>query len=142
MISTRGRYALRIMIDLAEHNDGSYIRLKDIAERQELSKKYLEILVKDMVSGKLIAGVSGRGGGYRLLRDPADYTVGEIIELMEGTLAPVSCLTDEAEPCPRAEYCQTLPMWKDFYTMVHDFFYNKKLTDLMNPSDETLNYVI
>ncbi len=142
MISTRGRYALRIMIDLAEHNDGSYIRLKDIAQRQELSKKYLENIVKDMVEGHLIAGVSGRGGGYRLLRDPRDYTVGEIIELMEGSLAPVACLTDDAAPCPRADYCQTLPMWREFYTLVHDFFYNKKLSDLLHPSVDYLNYVI
>lgn len=142
MISTKGRYALRIMIDLAEHNDGSYIRLKDIAERQELSKKYLEIIVKEMVEGELIAGVSGRGGGYRLLRDPKDYTVGEILELMEGSLAPVACLLDDAKPCLREEYCQTLPMWKEFYTLVHDFFYGKKLTDLLHPSADYNNYVI
>ena len=142
MISTRGRYALRIMIDLAEHNDGSYVRLKDIAERQELSKKYLEILVKDMVEGRLITGVSGRGGGYRLLRDPGDYTVGEILELMEGSFAPVSCLTEGTEPCPRTDYCQTLPMWKEFYTLVHDFFYGKKLTDLLRPTSDYMNFVI
>ena len=142
MISTRGRYALRVMIDLAEHNDGSYIRLKDIALRQELSKKYLENIVKDMVEGHLIAGVSGRGGGYRLLRDPGAYTVGEIIELMEGPLVPVECLSDEAKPCPRTDYCQTVPMWREFYTLVHDFFYNKKLTDLLHPSVEYVNYVI
>lgn len=142
MISTRGRYALRIMIDLAEHNDGTYIRLRDIAERQELSKKYLEIIVKDMVEGQLIAGVSGRGGGYRLLRDPGDYSVGEILELMEGSFAPVACLMEGSEECSRADFCQTLPMWKEFYNLVHDFFYNKKLTDLLHPSDEYLNYVI
>ena len=142
MISTKGRYALRIMIDLAEHNDGSFIRLKDIAERQELSKKYLEIIVKDLVDGNLIAGMSGKGGGYRLLRDPGDYTVGEILELMEGTLAPVACLAEGAKPCPRSEYCQTLPMWKDFYSTVRNFFYEKKLTDIMNPSADFENYVI
>lgn len=142
MISTRGRYALRVMIDLAEHNDGRYIRLKDIAERQELSKKYLEIIVKDLVEGGLVAGVSGRGGGYRLLRDPSDYSVGEILELMEGSLAPVACLTDAAAPCPRVEYCQTLPMWREFSDMVHNFFYHKKLTELMHPAEENMNFVI
>ena len=81
MISTKGRYALRVMIDLAEHSDGSYIPLKDIAERQEISKKYLEIIVKDMVSGNLLKGASGKGGGYKLVRNPEEYTVGEILEL-------------------------------------------------------------
>ncbi len=142
MISTKGRYALRIMIDLAEHNDGNYIPLKDIAERQELSKKYLEIIVKEMVSGGLIAGVSGKRGGYRLLRDPKDYTIGEIIELMEGTLAPVACLTKDAAPCPRRDYCQTIGMWSEFYDLVHDFFYGKKLTDLLHAPEDYLNYVI
>ena len=142
MISTKGRYALRIMIDLAEHNDGSYIPLKDIAERQELSKKYLEIIVKDLVSGGLISGVSGKGGGYRLQRDPGDYSVGEILELMEGTLAPVACLMEDSAPCPRRDYCQTIGMWSDFHTMIHDFFYGKKLTDLIRNSEDYLNYVI
>ena len=142
MISTRGRYALRVMIDLAEHNDGSFIRLKDIAERQEISKKYLEIIVKDMVNGHLIAGVSGRGGGYKLLRDPGDYTVGEIIELMEGPLAPVACLLEDSERCPREDMCQTLPMWREFYTMVHDFFYGKKLADILHGETDYVNFVI
>ena len=142
MISTKGRYALRVMIDLAEHNDGSYIPLKDIAERQEISKKYLEIIVKDMVSGGLITGVSGKGGGYRLCREVSDYTVGEIIELMEGTLAPVACLKKDSEHCPRQSECKTLPMWQEFYDMVHDFFYGKKLADLLSHTDGFDNYVI
>ncbi len=142
MISTRGRYALRVMIDLAEHNDGSHVPLKDIAERQEISKKYLEIIVKDMVSGGLITGVSGKGGGYKLCREVDDYSIGEIIELMEGTLAPVACLTDNAEVCPRQEICSTLPMWSEFYNMVHDFFYNKKLSELVSGTSDYVNYVI
>ena len=100
MISTRGRYALRVMVDLAEHEKGQYIPLKDIAARQELSKKYLEIIVKDLVRSHLIIGTSGKGGGYKLSRPPEDYTVGEIIELMEGTLAPVACLADGNPECP------------------------------------------
>ena len=131
MISTKGRYALRVMIDLAENNDGSYVPLKDIAERQEISKKYLEIIVKDMVAGGLIIGVSGKGGGYKLKRKPEKYTVGEILELMEGTLSPVICLADKSYDCSRCEICQTLPMWKEFDGMIHDFFYGKKLTDLL-----------
>lgn len=130
MISTKGRYALRVMIDLAEHDNGSYIPLKEIAERQEISKKYLEIIVKDLVQGKLIKGSSGRGGGYKLCRKPEEYPVGEIIELMEGSLASVACLAGNAEACPRASTCRTLPLWSEYDKVVHDFFYQKKLSDL------------
>ncbi len=131
MISTKGRYAIRLMIDLAENNTGNFIPLKDIAARQEISKKYLEIIVKDMVAGGLITGASGKGGGYKLCRNPEDYTIGEILTLMEGTLAPVSCLACEVNTCPRKENCQTLPMWTEYNNLIHDFFYGKKLTDLM-----------
>ena len=96
MISTKGRYALRVMIDLAEHDDGGYTPLKDVAERQNISKKYLEIIVKDMVAGGLLTGASGKGGGYKLTRTPEKYTVGEILELMEGPLAPVACLIKDS----------------------------------------------
>ena len=106
MISTKGRYAIRVMIDLAEHDNGSYIPLKDIAARQEISKKYLEIIVKDMVTGGLIKGASGKGGGYKLLRKPEEYSVGEILELLEGPLATVACLAEGAAPCPRAAACK------------------------------------
>jgi len=130
MISTRGRYALRVMIDLAQNDNGSFIPLKDIAERQQISKKYLEIIVKDMVSGDLVKGASGKGGGYKLTRKPDKYTVGEIIELMEGSLSPVACLADDNYDCPRVKDCLTLPMWKEFDELVHDFFYKRKLSDL------------
>ena len=125
MISTRGRYALRVMLDLAENDNGSYIPLKDIAERQEISKKYLEIIVKDLVRGGLLTAVSGKGGGYRLSRDPEDYPIGEIIELMEGPLAPVACLADDAAACSRSENCLTLPLWKEYYQLIHDFFVDR-----------------
>lgn len=131
MISTKGRYALRVMADLAGHENGSYIPLKDIAERQGLSKKYLEIIVKDMVSGGLLVGASGKGGGYKLCRRPEEYSIGEILELMEGTLSSVACLADKSIDCPRKDNCCTLPMWVEFDKMVHDFFYGKKLTDLL-----------
>ena len=131
MISTRGRYAIRVMLDLAEHSEGNYVPLKDIAERQEISKKYLEIIVKDMVSGGLITGVSGKGGGYKLCRRPEEYSIGEIIELMEGSLSPVACLAQDDNPCPRKKACPTLPLWTEYGKMVHDFFYGKKLSDLM-----------
>ena len=131
MISTRGRYALRVMVDLAQHYGDNYIPLKEVAERQQISKKYLEPIVKDMVNGGLIVGSSGKGGGYRLLRKPEDYTVGEVVELMEGTLASVACLQKGAAPCPRAQTCQTLPLWTEYDKLTHDFFYGKKLTDLL-----------
>ena len=131
MISTRGRYAIRVMLDLAENETGGYIPLKDIAARQEISKKYLEIIVKDLVAGGLLIGASGKGGGYKLLRSPEEYTVGEIIELMEGSLTPVACLGEGATPCPRAAECKTLPLWAEYDKMTHDFFYGKRLSDLI-----------
>ncbi|MBR3203945.1 MAG: Rrf2 family transcriptional regulator [Solobacterium sp.] len=131
MISTKGRYAIRVMLDLAEHREEGFIPLKDIAERQGISKKYLEIIVRDLVQGELISGVSGKGGGYKLCRKPDKYRIGEIIERMEGTLAPVSCLSTKKQECPRASFCKTLPLWSEYYAMVHDFFYSKKLSDLL-----------
>lgn len=130
MISTRGRYALRVMIDLAKQPEDHYIPLKDIADRQGISKKYLEIIVRDLVNGKLVTGISGKGGGYRLSRKPEDIPVGEIIELTEGTMSSVACLENGAEPCPRADMCETLPMWKEYNQLIHDFFYSKRLSDL------------
>ena len=131
MFSTKGRYALRVMIDLAKQNNDEYIPLKDIAERQEISKKYLEIIAKEMVQGGLIIGASGKHGGYKLIRPATDYNVGEILEIMEGTFAPVACLEKNAEHCPKAENCKTLPMWKEFYEVEKNYFYSKKLTDLL-----------
>ena len=120
------------MIDLAQQNSDNYIPLKDIAQRQDISKKYLEIIVKELVRGKLVTGVSGKGGGYKLTRAASEYSVGEIIELMEGSMAPVACLADEAEECPRGSICKTLPMWTEFYKLEHDFFYSKKLSELVD----------
>ncbi len=131
MFSTKGRYALRVMIDLAQQNCDDYIPLKDIAERQDISKKYLEIIVKELVHGGLITGVSGKGGGYKLTRQPSEYSIGEIIELLEGSLSPVACLADGATDCPREKVCKTLPMWVEFYELERNFFYGKKLSDLV-----------
>ena len=103
--------------------------------RQEISKKYLEIIVKDLVKDGLLTAMSGKGGGYRLSRSPEDYTIGEIIELMEGPLAPVACLAEGEGSCSRAENCLTLPLWKEYYQMIHDFFYGKKLSDLLRDRD-------
>ena len=131
MISTRGRYALRVMIDLAENENGKYIPLKDIAARQEISKKYLEIIVKDLVAGGFLVGARGKGGGYKLCRRPEEYSVGAIIELMEGSLSPVACLSHKDFDCTRQGGCKTLPLWTEYNQMVHDFFYGKKLSDLL-----------
>ena len=131
MISTKGRYGLRVMIDLARNDNGNFIPLKDIAERQEISKKYLEIIVKRMVEGKLIVGSSGKGGGYKLIRKPEEYTVGEILTLMEGNMSSVACLADNAYECPRKKKCETLPMWEEFDGIIHDYFYGRTLKSLL-----------
>ena len=132
MISTKARYALRVMIDLAEHPDAGYIPLKDIAARQEISEKYLEIIIKILVKGKMLKGLRGKGGGYILTREPSEYIVGEIIELTEGPLAPVACLQPDAEVCNRKDTCITLPLWDKYNTLVHDFFFNITLEDVIN----------
>ena len=132
MVSTKGRYAIRFMIDLAEQMEGVPVPLDDVARRQEISKKYLEIIVRLLVAGKLVKGTSGKGGGYRLLRKPEEYTVGEILMITEGTLAPVACLEEDADLCPRRGFCKTLPMWKKYDRMVHDFFYGITIADLVS----------
>ena len=132
MISTKGRYGLRVMIDLAKNDCGKYIPLKDIAERQNISKKYLEIIVKKMVEGKLVKASSGKGGGYKLIKKPEEYSVGEIITLMEGSISSVTCLADKDFGCPREKQCETLPLWIEFDSIIHDFLFNKKLSDLIN----------
>ena len=133
MISTKGRYAIRIMIDLAEQEQGKFIPLKDVAERQGISKKYLEIIVKDLVKGGLVIGASGKGGGYRLCRRPEEDSIGEILDMTENaSMTTVACLADLAAACPRAAACQTLPMWEEYEKLTHDFFYGKKLVDLLS----------
>ena len=141
MISTRGRYALRVMIDIAEHDSGGFTPMKDVAERQGLSLKYLERILPVLTKNKLVSGVHGKGGGYRLSRRPEEYTVGEILRLTEGNLAPVSCLEGDAEPCPRASECRTLKMWTDFYNMTNKYFDGITIADLMR-SYNAGDYVI
>ncbi len=131
MVSTRGRYALRVMIDLAEHSNGNYIAMKSVAERQEISLKYMEKILRLLVSAHLIEGVHGRGGGYRLTRAPQDYPVSEILQLTEGSLAPVACLECGAEACKRAAECRTLPMWTELDHLINDYLEKVTLADLM-----------
>ena len=131
MISTKARYALRVMADLAQHQQEGYIPLKDIAKRQEISEKYLEIILKSLVKNKMLKGVRGKGGGYRLTRSPEEYVIGEIIELTEGPLAPVACLRPDSEECSRRETCVTLPLWKKYNALIQDFFFHITLEDLI-----------
>lgn len=135
MISTRGRYALRVLIDLAEHRNGGYIPMKEIAARQEISLKYLERIMPLLTAENFVEGVHGKGGGYRLTRSTDDYTVGDILRATEGSLSPVSCLGSGAKPCSRAAICKTLPMWKDLYSLINNFFDNITLSDLVNNSE-------
>ena len=142
LISTKGRYSLRVMIDLAEHRSDGYIPLKVIAERQEISEKYLESIIKLLVKGRLLTGLRGKGGGYMLTKDPDQYTVGSILRLMEGSLAPVACLEQRALPCDREDRCRTLPMWKKLYALLNDFFDGITLADLIDSERSGDNYVI
>ncbi len=131
-ISTRGRYAIRVMIDLAEHNDGGYTAMREVAERQQISLKYLERILPVLVSAKLIEGIQGKGGGYRLTRKPEEYSIGEILVLTEGDLAPVACLSCKGKSCDRKYICKTLPMWKELSLLINNFFNNKTIADLVN----------
>ena len=121
MISTRGRYALRVMIDIAENSRGCFIPLDGIAARQNISEKYLERILAVLTRGKLLEGLLGKGGGYRLVRRPEDYTVGDILRLTEGTLSPVACLKEDARPCDRCDVCRTLPVWKGLRDVVDEY---------------------
>ena len=142
MISTRGRYALRVLIDLAEHRNGSYIPMKDIADRQDISLKYLERIVPVLTKSGLIEGVHGKGGGYRLVLSPDKCIVGDVLRLTEGDLAPVACLAKDAKPCARAAECRTLGMWKKFNSLINDFFDGITIADLMKSSPAAENYII
>ncbi|MBQ7746486.1 MAG: RrF2 family transcriptional regulator [Spirochaetia bacterium] len=142
MISTRGRYALRVMIDLAEHQNGSYIPMKDVADRQDISLKYLERIVPVLTQEGFIEGLHGKGGGYRLVKAPEDCRVGDILRLTEGDLAPVACLAKGAQPCGRAAECRTLAMWQKFNTLINDYFDGITIADLMKSSPAADNYII
>ena len=128
MFSTKGRYALRAMADLATH-DG-WVSLGDVSKRQGISRKYLEQVIALMHKAGYVESQRGKGGGYRLTRKPEDYTLGEILRAAEGSLAPVACLRDGAEECPRRDHCQTLPMWTKFDSLVNDFFEGITIADL------------
>ena len=130
MISTRGRYALRVIIDLAEHNSGAYIPLKEIAKRQDISQKYMETIMAELSKNGLVDGLHGKGGGYRLARDPHAYNLFEILTLTEGSLAPVTCLEHGQNKCGDCSGCRTLPMWSRLDKMIRDYFTGITLADI------------
>ncbi|MDO5142898.1 MAG: Rrf2 family transcriptional regulator [Eubacteriales bacterium] len=142
LISTKGRYALRVMVDLAEHPTDAFVPLKVIAERQEISEKYLESIIKLLVKAKLLTGLRGKGGGYKLTKSPEQYTVGSILRQTEETLAPVACLEQGECVCPRAAGCRTLSLWKGLDKVISDYLDDVTLADLIQTDADAFNYVI
>ena len=130
-ISTKGRYAMRLLIDLYENQGDGFVALKDIAARQDISKKYLEQIVPALTGDGILKTSRGFQGGYRLAREPEDIPVGDILRLTEGSLAPVACLSEPVNTCPRASYCRTLPMWQKYYEMTLSYFDSITIRDLM-----------
>ena len=131
MISTRGRYAIRVMLDIAKNQQDAYVPMKDVANRQGLSLKYLEQILPALTKNKLVEGVQGKGGGYRLVRDLDDYTIGDILRVTERELAPVSCLAEGAQECERRGACPTIDFWEGLYGVINDYLDSKTLKDLM-----------
>ena len=141
VISSKGRYALRVMVDLAEHGGDGYVSMRDVARRQEISDKYAGQIMTLLSRAGLVDGVTGKGGGYRLTRQPQEYPLGEILRLTEGSLAPVACMEEGAHPCDRASKCRTLPVWEGYYRVTREYFSGVTLADLMSlPQGD--NYVI
>ena len=139
MISTRGRYALRVMVNLARHDSSAYTPLKELAEAEEISLKYLESIMTALSKAGLVEGAHGKGGGYRLLRAPEDYHVGEILRVTEGSLAPTACV--ENGGCARMSRCTTYPVWQRLDRLINGFLDSVSLSELMaaEPAD---NYII
>lgn len=131
MISTRGRYAIRVMLDIAKNQQDGYVPMKDVANRQGLSLKYLEQILPPLTKNRIVEGVQGKGGGYRLVRTPEEYTIGDILRITERDLAPVSCLAEGAEACERRDRCQTIEFWEGLNDVVNNYLDSKSLADLM-----------
>ena len=142
LISTKGRYALRVMIDLAEHQTDGYIPLKEVAQRQDISEKYLETIIKFLVRANILSGLRGKGGGYKLTKAPEQYTVGSILRLTEDSLAPVSCLEPGAAACAKAAECRTLSMWQGLDKVINEYLDSVTIADLMRAGNVGDNYVI
>ena len=142
LISTRGRYALRVLTDMAENQGDAYLPLKEIAARQEISEKYLESIVKDLVRSGSLTGLRGKGGGYRLGLPPDRIGVYEVLEIMEGTLAPVACLEKGHPLCPRMPTCRTLPMWQGLDAAIREYLGRYSIADLMHREDASYDFII
>ena len=142
LISTRGRYALRVLVDLAEQNTSEYIPLKEIAVRQHISQKYSESIMTLLSKAGMVEGIHGKGGGYRLSREPADYKIGDVLRLTEGTLAPVSCLEENAGTCSRSGKCRTLALWQGLDKVIHDYLESVTIADLIEQCPAGDDYVI
>ena len=142
LISTKGRYALRVMVDLAEHQTDGFIPLKVIAQRQEISEKYLESIIKLLVKARLLNGLRGKGGGYQLTKAPEQYTVGTILRLTEESLAPVACLGQDADACPRMAQRRTLPLWQGLDRVINGYLDSVTIADLMHRDAAGNDYVI
>ena len=142
LISTKGRYALRVMIDLAEHRTDEFISLKGIAQRQEISDKYLESIIRMLVKARVLESLRGKGGGYRLKKGPEAYTVGSILRLTEDSLAPVSCIERGPESCPRMAECRTLGVWQGLSKVINEYVDGITIADLMQSGSAGDFYVI
>lgn len=142
LISTRGRYALRTLVDMAEHQADGFITLREIAQRQEISEKYLESIIKDLVKRGVVSGMRGKGGGYRLRTSPDKINVGEVLQIMEGSLAPVACLETDASPCSRAAECRTLEFWRGLDQVIRDYTVRYTVADLMRSGEPGNEYII
>lgn len=138
MVSTKGRYALMVMIDLAKNDEGGYISLSDIAKRQGLSMKYLEMVVSMLNKGGLVNSLRGKNGGYRLSRKPEDYDINEILQITEGSLAPVDCIKSEKVNCDRAASCITLPLWIGLDKVIANYLENISLQDVIDGNSEKM----
>ena len=131
MISTKGRYALRVMVDLVEHREEGYIPLRTVAQRQGISQKYLESIMTTLSKAGFVDGTHGRGGGYRLTLPPEEYRIGPLLRAIEGPLAPVQCVEDEAQPCEMAGACRTRALWQGLDQVIRDYLDNATLAQLM-----------
>ena len=142
-ISTKGRYALRLMVDLAEHKDSGFIALKDVAKRQNISKKYLEQIVPVLNGAGLLTTNRGNRGGYKLAKEPKEYTVGDILRITEGSIAPVSCLESDVNSCERKNFCQTLYVWEGLYKVVNEYLDSITVQDIVDKiGNITVDYII
>ena len=137
-ISTKGRYAVRVMLDLALNNTGEYIKVKDIAARQEISEKYLEQIISRLNKAGYVKSVRGAQGGYKIAKDPSSYTVGMILRLTEGSLNPVACLDDEVNECERCDTCETLGVWKELAKAINNVVDNVTIADLVERQQERI----